>query len=75
MRVYDVRNQLMEICSRDDTNADKKKNDNGGGLEIDVNLSCGTNIESFLNVPVQVSFYRLLQDCITQFILIRQSER
>ena len=48
VRAYDVRNQLMEICSRDDTNADKKKNDNGGGLEMDVNLSCGTDIESFL---------------------------
>jgi len=49
VRAYDVRNQLMEICSRDDTNRNGNKiSGSSGGLEMDVNLSCGSDIEPFL---------------------------
>jgi len=47
VRAHDVRNQLVEICTRSDTNKNNKNN-SGGGLEMNVNLSCGTDIESFL---------------------------
>jgi len=59
VRAHDVRNQLMEICSRDDTNRHSNKKNRGGvGLEMDVNLSCGNDIEAFLKCACAGLFLR-----------------